>query len=98
MRKEELKKLAKDFCRNFLTILYRAAGEDDCVEILYKTLSYMFSGDKFMHSRKAGMVVYFSVILSKTTGPLTGMLTRDVYLILRLATGSQTSYPFLLGL
>ena len=81
-RKELLTKLAKDFCGDFLKILRGAAGEDDCIEVLYKTLSCMFPGDKCMHSRKAGMVLYlFSVILSNTTTSLRGMLIRDVHLI-----------------
>ncbi|XTI85097.1 hypothetical protein V2W45_1186605, partial [Cenococcum geophilum] len=50
-RKKELKKLTNDFCCNFLTILRRAAGEDNCVEVLYKTLSYIFPRDKFIHLR-----------------------------------------------
>ena len=87
MRKEELKKLANDFYRDFLTILRRAAREDNCVEVLYKILSYIFPRDKFIYSRNIGIVFDFSIILSKTTTPLTKMLTYNVYLILRLATG-----------
>ena len=87
VRKEELKKLTNDFCHNFLTILRGAAGEDNCVEVLYKIFSYIFLGDKFIHLRKVGIVLYFSVVsLSKTTVPLTRMLTCSVYLIIRLVT------------
>ncbi|XTI91143.1 hypothetical protein V2W45_1241670, partial [Cenococcum geophilum] len=63
VRKEELNKLTKDFCRNFLTILRRVAREDNCVEVLYKTLFYIFLGDKFIYLRKVGIVLYFSVFL-----------------------------------
>ena len=42
VREKLLKKLAKEFCNDFLKILYKVAGEDDCVEILYKTLFYIF--------------------------------------------------------
>jgi len=81
-KKELLTKLAKDFCGDFLKILRGAAGEDDCIEVLYKTLSCMFPGDKYMHSRKAGTIFYlFSVFLSNTTTSLSGMLIRDVHLI-----------------
>lgn len=59
-REKLLTKLAKEFCDDFLKILPGAAGEDDCVELLYKTLSSIFPVDKFMHSRKAGMALCFS--------------------------------------
>ena len=81
-RKELLTKLAKNFCDDFLKILPGAAGKDDCITVLYKALSCMFPGDKYMHSRKAGTVLYlFSVFLSNTTASLSGMLIRDVHLI-----------------
>ncbi|OCK92442.1 uncharacterized protein K441DRAFT_181950 [Cenococcum geophilum 1.58] len=68
-RKELLTKLAKDFCGDFLKILRRAAGEDDYIEVLYKTLSCMFPGDKYMHSRKAGTIGDpFSSLLSVPLG------------------------------
>ncbi|XTI90845.1 hypothetical protein V2W45_1223578, partial [Cenococcum geophilum] len=51
VKKEELKKLANNFYCNFLMILRGAAREDNCVEVLYKTLSYIFPRDKFIHLR-----------------------------------------------
>ena len=86
VKKKELKKLANDFYCNFLTILYKMARENNYIEVLYKTLSYIFPRDKFMYLRNVSIVFNFSVILNKTTALLTGMLTYNIYLILRLAT------------
>jgi len=58
------------------------------VEVLYKTLFYIFPRNKFIYLRNIGIVFNFSVILSKTTTLLTGMLTYNVHLILRLAPSS----------
>lgn len=53
-RNEKLRRLANEFCNDFVRFLPRAAGEDDCVETLFKMLSPIFP-DACMHTRKAGV-------------------------------------------
>ncbi|KAF2812104.1 uncharacterized protein BDZ99DRAFT_568854 [Mytilinidion resinicola] len=52
-REKTIAHLAGQLCQDFSNILPGAAGEDDCLELLYKTLSALFPQDKIMHTRKA---------------------------------------------
>ena len=55
-RKQELTRLARDFCDDFARVLRKPAGEDDCVELLYKTLSSMDYRKRLALERRARMI------------------------------------------
>lgn len=64
-RKEELTRLARDFCDDFVRVLRKPAGEDDCVELLYKTLSMMDDRKRLALERKARMISHDRIFMRK---------------------------------
>lgn len=55
-RKGTLAKLANEFCDAFWNVLPTAAGEDDCVNILFDTLRSLCPVGKVKYPRKAGTI------------------------------------------
>lgn len=51
-----LSRLAKELCDSFVKILGRAAGKDDCVELLYSALFSMDHSQSLNFPRKAGII------------------------------------------
>ena len=56
-RKQFLTNIGKDLYDDFAVVLDRAAGEDDCVEILYRALSSMDKLKLLTITRKAGIML-----------------------------------------
>lgn len=57
-RAESLSNIAEKLCDSFAVVLDIAAGEDDCVELLYQALSSMDDLGRLTFPRKAGIILH----------------------------------------
>lgn len=57
-REQPLNNIGKALCDDFAVVLDTAAGEDDCIELLWSALSSMDELKLLALPRKAGMILY----------------------------------------